>query len=270
MPVTSIEKPAYLIVDNSVLSMLTEWYCTERWYCVENRGLSSVQILNNAQRWILDQLALLRTYSVDKLLHTTTYVSSEYRPKKGVLGSRGLLDQQINAVADQVQRNFSLLRADLNSIRALRTLPGANKRLVDPQNGLSDPDLSLVHLGLDLTRFGQPVVLLSNDQDLLDFVTWIRTQKSLAIGSINPSLLEGETGLGFLELIHRGCRISSEQMSQMINFIITDTVERMQQRPDGTQLNPQKAMKIYQKVAAINSLFAKAVEIKAENRRVPA
>lgn len=270
MPVKSIEQPAYLIVDNSVLSMITEWYCTEKWCCIENRGLTPIQILDRAQQWILTQLALLRSYSSDNLLHTTTHVSAEYRPKNGILGSRGLLDQQINAMADQIRRNFSLLGADINSIRALRTLPGANKRLIHPQNGLSDPDLSLVHLALDLTRFGQPVVLLSNDQDLLEFVTWIKTQKCLSVGVTNPRLIEGETGLGYLELIHRSCQISSEQMGQMINFIITDTVSRMQQKTDGTQLNPQKAMKIYQKVAAINGLFVQAVEIKAQNRRVAA
>lgn len=260
MPITTIERPSHLIVDNSVLSMLTDCYCTS------NVGIPAAQLLNQAHQWLSDQLANLRATAIKNVLHTSDLVSAEYKPEKGYLGSRGLPANQIAAMANGVRGQIRVLTVDNNAVQTLRSLPGVNKRFANPKEGLSDCDLSLVQLGLHLTQQNQPVVILSNDQDLLDFVSWIRTQKSLRIDPVNPLLLESETGLGYMELIHRGCQISSTQMNQMINFTINTTVSRMQQVADGTQLNPQKAMKIIQKATTINGLFAQAVEIKAQNR----
>lgn len=262
MPVTTIERPSCLIIDNSVLSMLTDWYCAL------DIGVSSAQLINQAHQWLSEQLGILRATAVENVVHTTDLVSAEYKPEKGYLGSRGLPANQIATMANSIRSQIKVLAIDVNTVQALRLLPGANRRLVNPREGLSDCDLSLVTLGLNLTQHNQPVVILSNDQDLLDFVSWVRTQKSLRVNPTNPLLLEGETGLGYMELIHRNCQIPSIQMGQMINFIINNTVSRMQQTADGTQLNPQKAMKIVRNATTINSLFAQAVEIKAQNRSI--
>lgn len=265
MSITKIDRPSYLIIDNSVLSMLTEWHCTD------NMRMPVTQLLAPTQEWLLEVITMLRSNTVDNAVHTTNLVSAEYKPEKGYLGSHGVPANQIASMANVVNGQFNLLLvADTNPIQALRSLPDANKRLVHPRDGLSDPDLSLVYLGLQLTQHGHPVIILSNDQDLLDFVTWVRTQKSLRANGVNPLLLESETGLGYLELLHRGCIISSEKMRKLISYFINDTMERMQTRPDGTQLGLQKAMRIIQKATAINSLFAQAVEMKAENRRTTA
>lgn len=262
MPITAIERPSHVIVDNSVLSMLTDCYCTN------NVGVPAPQLLTQVQQWLSDQLANLRATAIENELHTTDLVSAEYKPERGYLGTRGLPAHQITPMTNHIRGQLRVSTMENKSIQALRSLPGANKRLINPKEGLSDCDLSLIQLGIHLTQQNQPVVILSNDQDLLDFVSWVRTQKSLRVGSINPLLLEGETGLGYMELIHRSCKIPSAQMGQMINFTINTTVSRMQQLADGTQLNPQKAMKIIQRATTINSLFTQAIEIKAQNRSV--
>lgn len=264
MPIMSIERPSYLIIDNSVLSMLTEWHCAE------NMRTQPTQLLAQTQQWLLDAIEIMRPHAVENVLYTSNLVSVEFKPDKGHLGSCGLATAQIGAMANAVRAQLKEIVVDASHLPVLRGIPNANKRLVHPKDGLSDPDLSLLHLGLQLTQYGQPVVILSNDQDLLDFTTWARIQKPLKTGTINPLLLESETGLGFLELLHRSCSISSDKMRKMINYLINDTMGRMQPKADGTQLSLQKAMKIVNKVTSINDLFAKAVEIKAENRRMAA
>lgn len=264
MPITSIERPSYLIIDNSVLSMLTEWHCAE------NMRMPPAQLLAQTQQWILEVIEIMRPHAVENALYTSNLVCAEFKPEKGYLGSCGLATAQIGTMATAVKGQLKEIEVDVNHLSALRAIPNANKRLVHPKDGLSNPDLSLVHLGLQLTQHGHPVIVLSNDQDLLDFTTWARIQRPLRTDTINPLLLECETGLGFLELLHRGCSISSDKMRKMINYLINDTMGRMQPKADGTQLSLQKAMKIVNKVTSINDLFAKAVEIKAENRRMAA
>lgn len=265
MPVQSLDELAYIILDNCVLSMLTEWYCADRWDCTENRRLSSQRKLERAQQWLVEQFNLIRANTVDNLLHTTSHVSEEYQPEKGALGKKGLPVHHIIIMRNHIRGQFQLSTPEDRDIQALRSLSGANRRLVHPRDGLSDPDMSLIRLGLNLTQHRRPVVILSNDQDLLDFAAWVRTKKTLFSAPINAGLLESKTGLGYLELIHRGCQITTAQMTLLINFMIKDTVNRMQKKDDGTQLNPRKAANIYNKVTEINTLFVQAVEIKAQN-----
>ena len=260
MPVSKIGRPSHIIIDNSVLSMLTECHCAE------HVGKPARELLDLTQAWIIDYLSKLRTTAIEGKLHTTDLVCNEYKPEKGHLGTQGLPRLVIQSMVQCISSEFKLMTVDASAITTLRDLPGANKRLVHTQNGLSDNDLSLVQLGLEMTRHGNPVVILSNDQDLIDFTTWVKTQTSLRVNDQDPRLLEVETGLGYLELIHRSCLIPSDQMNQMINYVIRTTVSRMERQPDGTQLNPQKAMKIIQQATQVNTLFSKAVEIKAQNR----
>lgn len=262
MPVTKIEKASHLIIDNSVLSMLTECHCAE------HVGTPGRELLDLTENWIIEYLSKLRTTSIEGKLHTTDLVCNEYKPEKGHLGTRSLPPPVLQKMSTNIKGQFEVIKVDEGRTKALRTLPGVPKRLVHPVTGLSDNDLSLVQLGLEMTKIGNPIVMLSNDQDLIDFTTWAKTQTSLRIDGQDPSQLEVETGLGYLELIHRSCLIPSDQMTQMINYVITTTVSRMEPQPDGTQLNSQKAMKIIRQTTQVNTLFSKAVEIKAQTRSV--
>ncbi len=258
MPVTSIEQPTYLILDNCVLVMLTDLYCTE------NSAVPARKLLDDVQAWLLEQLALLRNFAIENTLHSTALVSEEYLPHTGILGQRGLLPPQLNALAQVIRRQFTVFDGDIGEIRALRNLPKSDKYLVG-KDGLSDQDLSLVHYGLNLTQFGQPVLIISNDQDLLLFISWVRTQTCLRSNTCTPQLLEGLTCLTYFDLIHRGCSISSDQMTSMINYMIIDTVMRMN-RGDELALNPAKGQKIISQITRLNQEFTKSVAIKAHQQ----
>jgi hypothetical protein len=74
MPVKEITERTHLVMDNSVLSMMTEWYCRE------NRGLASAALLEQTHRWLHEQIELFQSFTVDGAIHTSTAVSAEYKP----------------------------------------------------------------------------------------------------------------------------------------------------------------------------------------------
>jgi hypothetical protein len=221
MPVKEITEKTHLVMDNSVLSMLTEWYCRE------NRGLSQTNLLDQTHKWLHEQIDLFQSYTVDGILHTSTAVSAEYKPWVDgcELRQRGNEIPKIQAMAKSVCGKFKTHEVDASHTTVLRTLPAINPKLA---KNLSDPDLSLVHLGLNLSSSGQKVYILTNDQDLLTYVSWARTQKSLKKDTVSPNNLEGLSGITFMDLVHRGCKISSDQMMKMVGYVITDANERMQ------------------------------------------
>jgi len=233
--------------------------------CEENPGISPRQLLDVTQQWIIDQFSLLRTFTIDSLLHTTNLVSEEYKPEGGKLGEKGLPTIIIRNMATVIRGHLNETITNNEVLGSLRVLPNVDKRLANPAIGLSDEDLSLVQLGLELTSNGHPVVLLTNDQDLLQFVTWARIQVSLRTPPYNPQLLEGWSCLAYLELIHRTCRITSDQMGQMIRFAIRDTAKRAFENGD-MALNPRKGMRIIDQTISIEKMFVQSVEIKNQNQ----
>lgn len=259
MPITTLTEKTYLVIDNCVLSMLTDCYCDGR------RDLSGSPLLRETQQWMLEQLRILSTFTVENLLHTTQSVSMEYQPQNGVLGTRRVALQHINVLANQIRGQFGIIGVTPDKIQYLRVLPNAPKRLINQASGLSDADLSLIHLGLYLTQHRHKVIILSNDQDLLQFSTWVRTQKTLQKDSIEPLLVEGMSCLAYLDLIHRSCQISTDQMSQFITYMIKDTGRRMAEN-NPMALNPQKGMRILEQIAAIHEAFSQSAQVKIQNQ----
>jgi len=214
---------------------------------------------------MIDQLNILKLFSVDSLLHTTHAVSNEYQPQNGNLGRQRVARKHISDLANQVKNQFH--NSDMNSTATqyLRELPQAPRRLIHRTNGLSDEDMSLIHLGLSLSQHGHKVILLSNDQDLLQFCTWVRVQTGLRQPPINPLNLDGMSCLAYLDLIHRSCEISTEQMSQFISFMITNTGRRMAET-NVMALNPQKGARILDQIANIHTSFTQSARIKAQQQ----
>ncbi|MFH1636017.1 MAG: hypothetical protein ABIG63_18650 [Chloroflexota bacterium] len=58
---------------------------------------------------MLEQLSILKSFTVDNLLHTTQPVSMEYQPQNGILGSQQIDTRQINILANQVRGRFGVL-----------------------------------------------------------------------------------------------------------------------------------------------------------------
>jgi hypothetical protein len=236
MSVKEITEKTYLVIDNSVLSMITEWYC------YENHGLSCQALLEQTHQLIHNQIEVFQLFAVDGVLHTSTSVSDEYKPwhENGGLRKRGIEILKIQTMAKNICSKFSTHEVDTPKTNFLRTLPTVDPRLVKK---LTDQDLSLVHVGLSLSCSNQKVYILTNDQDLLSYISWARTQKSLRNGVINPQLLQGLSGITFMDLVHRQCFISSDQMLKMIGYLICETNDRMLQN-DPMALGKEKGTKI--------------------------
>ncbi len=236
MPVKEITEKTHLVMDNCVLSMITEWYCSE------NRGLSCAALLDKTCNWLHEQISLFQSFTLDGVLHTSTSVSAEYKPWHDSCGlrKRGVEICKIQAMAGEICNRLACHEIDKAKTDSLRVLPNVSPKLVKK---LTDQDLSLVNVGLDLSSSGQIVYVLTNDQDLLQYISWARTQKCLRSECVNPQLLEGLSGITFMDLVHRGCYISSEQMLKMIGYVISDTNERML-RDDPMALSKEKGTKI--------------------------
>ncbi|MBC8446637.1 MAG: hypothetical protein H8D78_02710 [Chloroflexi bacterium] len=91
---------------------------------------------------------------------------------------------------------------------------------------MSDNDLSLVVLGLHLIGHGDPVYILTNDQDLLYFITWLRSRTEARQQWGNLVAMQGLQSLTYLELIHRDCKIQTKQMEDLINFYMVEHFNR--------------------------------------------
>lgn len=263
MPVKEIAEKTHLVVDNSVLSMMTEWYCRE------NRGVAGSVLLNQTHQWLHEQIELFQSYTVDGVLHTSMAVSAEYKPwhESSTLRQRGIEIPKIQAMAKNICRKFKTHEVVSSHTNHLRGLPAVNSKLVGK---LTDQDLSLVHVGLSLSSSGKQVYILTNDQDLLSYISWARTQKSLKNESTSPNLLEGLSGITFMDLVHRGCKISSEQMMKMLGYVITDTNERMQ-RNDPMALSKEKGTKILTDATTMMSAgLVESIKLKLEKKGLEA
>jgi len=250
-------------MDNSVLSMMTEWYCQE------NRGLAGSNLLDQTHNWLQQQVELFQSYTVDGMLHTSALVSAEYRPwhESCELRKRGVEIPKIQAMANGICSRFHTHEVAAPHIQPLRTLPAINPSLVKK---LTDQDLSLVNVGLTLCCSGQKVFILTNDQDLLLYISWARTQRSLRTEKSNPQLIEGLSGLTYMDLIHRGCKITSAQMMKMIGYVINETNERMQ-RNDPMALSKEKGTKILTDATRmLSSTLLESIQLKLEKKGIAA
>lgn len=216
MPNSSPSLEAILVVDNSLLVMLCEYYC-ERWAA----KLGAAKLVPELATWISGLLGILKKFTPDDHLHCTDCVASEFRPQAGRLSAvRGIQHSNCEALANHVLSHLCCASTEPRAVAALRNLPNAPKRLVGP-GGLSDNDLSLVALALRLAVNGGLVYLLSNDQDLLDFSSWVRTNRE-ASSMGNPVLVQGLLGLTYIELVHRDCSIQTDEMTNLLKFAMIE------------------------------------------------
>ncbi len=221
MPTSRIPLQAHLVVDNCVLVMLNEYFC-ER----QAMRLGPARLIPSLTQWMTDQLDILKQFTPDGLVHCTDCVAGEFHPGAGRLSRvRGIGRPECRALANSVCSNLRQTGVGMHEVAFLRGLPAAPRKLVGA-GGLSDNDLSLVILGLQLTAHNCPVYVLTNDQDLLSFITWLRSKPEVRNQWGNARLLQGLQSLTYLELIHRDCGIQTEQMEGLINFYMIEHYNR--------------------------------------------
>jgi len=242
---------AYLIVDNCFLVMLTDCFCNRfAARCHQNR------LALEAEQWIDHILEIMRRFAIDGNLHCSTGVANEYIPHSGqMVNLRGIQRSDLNHVQAYIRASVNQTPIESTALQFFRTLPSAPRQLIGP-SGLSDNDFSLVKLALDMTQAGSPVFILSNDQSLLDFITWVRIQKQQFQAPITPHLLQGWRCLTYLELVHRSCNIPSDLMKELIEYALIDHYNRKEIA--GTQ----KGNVIFQQLMQVYGNFNQSVVIK--------
>lgn len=204
---------AILVIDNSLLVMLSDFYCERL-----STSFSGAALVQTVQNGISDQLEVLRHFAQDGQLHCAESVALEFKPHEGRLSAKsGITPSICKPLAHGVCGLLNRAADSPEAINTLRGLPFAPRKLVG-QDGLSDADFSLVALALQLSANGGPVYILTNDQDLLRFVSWVRNRpEACAIWERAPQI-EAMHSLHYLELVHRDCRIATNEMADLLNF----------------------------------------------------
>lgn len=245
---------AYLIVDNCFLVMLTDCFCT-RFAARYNQS----RLVTEAEQWIDHILEILQRFALDGNLHCPNGVANEYIPHTGQMANlRGIQRNDLNHLQAHVRANLYQVPVDIPDAQSLRTLPTAPRQLIGA-GGLSDNDLSLVKLGLEMTRNNSPVYILSNDQGLLDFLSWIKAQNKHFQPPTNPRLLEGWRCMTYLSMVHRSCNITTELMQELIDFSLSDHYSRSELA--GTA----KGKSIYSQLLQVNRSFSQSIAIKLQS-----
>jgi hypothetical protein len=251
MAVIGFPLQAYLVVDNSVLVMLND-FCCDQWGAKVPPGQLPARIGD----WMCKRLDVLRQFALDGSIHCTDGVANEFIPGAGRMGElRGIRRGDCTWLANQIRAMLEQSSVAADDIAFLRNLPGAPRDLVR-QDRLSDHDLSLIVLGARLSRAGGPVYVLSNDKDLLHFISWLRPTREARACWPCINLLQGLMGLSYLESVHRNCKIRSEEMESLIGFSFREHYER-------TNLaGTSKGRSILMDLLAVNGSFMKSVAIK--------
>jgi hypothetical protein len=242
---------AFLVLDNCVLVMLTDYFCARRALRLPIRGR-----VPSLQLWIAERLDGLRPFTPDGLLHCTDCVASEFNPRAGQISQwRGVGHRDYKSLENHVCSQLHQAGMSTQDVEFLRNLPTAPRKLVGP-DGLSDGDFSLVALGAQLAAQGERVYVLTKDQDLLAFISWVRTKREARERWQNVHLLQGLHCLTYLELAHRACDIPTELMKDLIDFALADHFDRKDLA--GTQ----KGKSIVQTLLQVNGSIMESIAIK--------
>jgi hypothetical protein len=245
---------AFLILDNCFLSMLTDYFCARL-----AKDFPPHEVIDRLGNWLDEQLDILRQFSPAGLF-CSRCVAQEYNPHAGKLGeTHGICFQDCKPLQNRVQAALKCYDVRQEDILTLRELPNADRKLVGPQ-GLSNNDFSLIALALDLSRLDMPVYILSNDQDLLDFSTWMRIQRLVREQWPNAMQVMGLRSLTYLESVHRDCSISTEDMEKLTRFAMIEHYKRAELA--GTQ----KGKNIMRTLIKINTSLIESARIKAAQR----
>jgi hypothetical protein len=248
MPVIGISLEAYLIIDNNVLSLLSQYFC--------DRAASkypTAQRLDVFKTWIEEQLAIIRQFTPDARLHSTVCVANEFAPAGAFFAQ--LKPLELNGAKGHVRSLLHQAATAPAQVTIIRGLPGIPKKLVGA-GGVSDNDLSLAIRALDLVVAGQPVYILTNDQGLLDLITWLRTTPSIRSQCPQANLMQGLHSLTYFENVHRNCKIQTSHMRDLLHYALTLHYGR--QDLAGTQ----KGESILYQLLQINENLMQSIEIK--------
>ena len=215
MPYSSYPLDAFLIIDNSALVNLCEYYFDT------HIDLPFEDMVQAACLEISDCFAILRGFSFDGKIHTTPWVLDEFKPEHGELSEYSGFEYKLCEPL-KIKIRDELEQSDINmrAVERLRTLRLAHPRFGDELSRLSNPDLSLVILAMEIAgKTNQRVYILTDDEDLRYFVTFLKHQPDVSSMCSHPDVLNGMHSFIYWDLIHRNCAITTDQIQSMLVFL---------------------------------------------------
>lgn len=243
---------AYLVVDNSFLVMLTEFFCE-----TQAQGLPGSEVIPALSNSICKQLHTITGLAPDGNIYCSERVLREYKPWNGRLSTMSYVPfAEKQKLAQHVAVQFEVVAVKDVDIQILRHQPDAPRRLVG-SGGLSNEDLSLVAVGVQLCSKGVTYVL-SNDQDLLEFISWLRRKPEARELWSTIDRLQALHCLTYLELVHRSCRLSTSVIRDLITFALREHYSR-------TELSgTTKGTNIFEGLLRVQDSLMQSVAIKMQ------
>ncbi len=214
MPNIGYPLDAYLVIDNNALVSLCEFFCDA------NKHLPFEEMVHSTCQEVTAVFDKLRRYAVGNKLFTTGCVQQEFKPERGAISVYpGYAPKHCEHLKAHIRHEIEVLDVNMSSIAKLRGMGNAPTRFGPGLCRLSDQDLSLVVLALGIAgKFNQRVYILTDEEDLRSFVSWMRSRPEAKMICANPLKVEAIHSLAYLDNVHRCCAFTTIFIWQLLAF----------------------------------------------------
>jgi len=255
MPTMGYPLDAFLLVDNNVVVSLYEFYCD----AYKHRPFPEmIQLACHEVSAVFDKL---RLFALGNKIFTTDCVQGEFLPERGTLSTYpGFVRKNCESLKAHLRGEIEAVRANLEEIHKLRAMRQAPSKFGIELKNLSDPDLSLVILALEMaTRTNRRVYILTDEVDLRDFVSWMKSKPEVKAMCACPHQIDALHSMSYLDSAHRHCAFPTEQIYEMLSFLLLSQRER-----GGTLLDSTKGKMI---TYSLQSIYKAVRDSSAEKKR---
>ena len=251
MPGSGYPLEAYLIIDNNVIVALCEFYCDM------HKHLPFPDMVNAVCQEISNVITALRRFALGENIFTTKCVQAEFKPEYGVIsGYNGFDQNHCNGLKSHVGGEIEALDVNMGAISKLRSMEHAPSRFGDGLSRISNEDLSLVILALGIAnKFDERVYILTDEEDLRSFVSWMRCRPEAKQICAHPYQVEGLHSMSYINSAHLQCSFSTEFIYRLFGYLSLNQLNRTMLR--GTkkgELITTTYRKVYEEISASTAI----------------
>jgi len=222
MPNSGYPLDAYLVMDNNAIVNLCEFYCDVH----KNKPFPAMISATCDDMTTL--FNTLRRLASGNKIYTSSGVMDEFKPEQGVIANYyGFSRTQCDCLKNHIHQEIEALEIDFSKIPVLRSMRQAPSKFGSGLSRISDQDLSLVILALKLvSQFRQRVYILTDEEDLRSFVSWMKTKPEVKALCLSPEQIQALHSFIYIDSAHRSCAFSTEQVYQFLSFLSIKQLER--------------------------------------------
>lgn len=216
MPNMGYPLDAYLVIDNNAVVGLCEFFCDTY------KNLPFEKMVQSACQDVTTVFDKLRKYALGNKIFTTGCVQEEFKPERSVISSYpGFIQKYCERLKAHIHHEIEAVEVNMAFIARLRGMANAPTRFGSGLCRLSDQDLSLVILSLGIAgKFNQRVYILTDEEDLRSFVSWMRSRPEVKIMCDCPQNIQALHSLIYLDSAHRHCSFPTDMIFQLFSFLM--------------------------------------------------